>query len=236
MTDERGRFVINGLEPGRYTVDIAKIGFRASAGAVEIRAGEVTPMNVVLSRLSSADPFADYQDQVGRVLFSFGWSAADCALGGVTCNAAVFSDADYVSEHDWQLTEAEQLDVETIVVSVEWIATSTVCQSQFQFDVLAPGIERGDTGGVAPDDPKRFEADTTTSPITIRIDRAELEANLTADEIPGEWTTRAFARSGGLTETTVADMGCSHEQEFHVYFTIFYGDPAPAAFTGLPDQ
>lgn len=235
-TAEDGSFVINNLEPGTYTVDVAKIGYRAFAAKVDVRAGEVTQVAATLERLASGDPYAVPLDQVGKVLLSIGWSAADCALGGVTCNAIAFSNPDYISEHAWEVSEDDQLDVETIVVSLVWTPTSAACQSQFQFDVLAPEIERGDNGGVETDDPKRFQANMSQSPVTVRIDKALLESRgLDQDDVEGDWATRVFAKSGGTTDTSAADAGCSQEQEFHVYFTTFYGEAAPDGYSGIPD-
>ncbi len=236
-TRDDGSFVINNLDPGTYTVDVAKIGFRAFAAKIDVRAGEVTQMAATLERLASGDPYSVPLDQVGRVLLSIGWSAADCAAGGVTCNAISFNDPDYISQHDWEISDDEQLDLETIVVSVVWTPTSAACQSQFQFDVLAPGIERdSNTGAVASDDPKRFGANESESPITLRIEKSLLETRgLDQDDLEGEWVTRVFAKSAGTTDTSSADAGCSQEQEFHVYLSTFYGDAAPTGYSGIPD-
>lgn len=235
-TRDDGTFVINNLEPGTYTVDVAKIGFRAFAAKIDVRAGEVTQMAATLERLASGDPYSVPLDQVGKVLLSIGWSAADCAVNGVTCNAIAFNNPDYISEHAWEISQDDQLDVESIVVSVVWTPTSAACQSQFQFDVLAPGIERGDNGGVAGDDPKRFQANMSESPVTVRIDKDLLESRgLDQDDLEGDWATRVFAKSSGTTDTSSADAGCSQEQEFHVYFTTFYGEAAPTGYSGIPD-
>jgi hypothetical protein len=57
-SDERGQFTLNGLEPGPHTLLFQRIGFQPKQQRVELVAGEVATVRVVLSPLAiSAEPY-----------------------------------------------------------------------------------------------------------------------------------------------------------------------------------
>jgi hypothetical protein len=51
LTDQRGRFAIPGMKPGRWRVTIARDGFRASSTSVDLAAGDDRALEIVLDPL-----------------------------------------------------------------------------------------------------------------------------------------------------------------------------------------
>lgn len=55
-TGDDGRFAFSRLDPGKYTVAALKIGYHQSAKVVQVKAGEITPLEIILDRIPIADP------------------------------------------------------------------------------------------------------------------------------------------------------------------------------------
>lgn len=96
-TDASGRFSFGNLDPGKYTVDAAKIGFDPIAREVEVKAGETTLLDLQLAPLAItgaphfvAFPFQGYYDcALGAAAWvsacSYPYTAAYLAVKNGTC-------------------------------------------------------------------------------------------------------------------------------------------------------
>ena len=79
ITDEDGRFRLEGVESGSYSVRVTKTGFEPhETSDVVVLPGEVTPLNLILLPIVGADPTvvnADFEDDAGFFHVASGWSA-----------------------------------------------------------------------------------------------------------------------------------------------------------------
>lgn len=55
-TGDDGRFAFSKLDPGKYTVAALKIGYHQSAKVVQVKAGEIAAVELILDRIPVADP------------------------------------------------------------------------------------------------------------------------------------------------------------------------------------
>jgi hypothetical protein len=67
-SDAQGNFVIPNLVPGTYTVTIAYVGFNNSVSTVEVKAGQMTPLNATMTIGSSNQQILVNANLVGDAL------------------------------------------------------------------------------------------------------------------------------------------------------------------------
>lgn len=95
-SDDAGRFTFNDLQPGTVTVNAARLGFSSSGKRVEVRAGEVTELTIVLLGIEiQNETFVLTIPKVHHIVFGNAWTnfATQQANASVTheltCNACV---------------------------------------------------------------------------------------------------------------------------------------------------
>ena len=181
-----------------------------------------------------------------------GWSTQCdpglCEIHYGHCNEAGSDFANYGCDFtpDWK----------TIVAEVDWIQTSSLTGGGFSLEVLAPNITRsnGDSGSVDQSDPHDFWKISSKPPIQWTIDDAALAARTLPPEdrcggidveYPNcDWVWRIFATwcsVHGLTGGAAGcdkfgpDFGLMQDQAVTVYWSYFIGEPAPDAFSAIPD-
>lgn len=55
VTDASGLFVITDVPPGKYVLDVARLGYEAQARSVEVQAGQLTEVTIVLVAIEISD-------------------------------------------------------------------------------------------------------------------------------------------------------------------------------------
>lgn len=172
-----------------------------------------------------------------------------------TCNGARVCDDGDCEE---QFTDETQngSNWRTLVAELDWQAQSGATGRAYWLDVIGPNVSRmQQTGSIDQADKRYWMSHQGAAPIQIRIDLPETLIERQIDEADwysypdGEgcaqsscyWFYRTWpsycdaSSAAGQCGSTPVDYGIQREATFTVYFSIFYIDPAPADFTGVPD-
>ena len=71
ISDVGGRFVLSNLVPGRYSLGASALGYNAIARSVEVRAGEATEVNLVITPIPVLEPYAELFPFTGYIGCAF---------------------------------------------------------------------------------------------------------------------------------------------------------------------
>lgn len=256
-TGANGEFTISFVQPGNYIVHVSAIGFESAQKGVTVVAGETAEVRLVLKPLPRVGPYAEEFDRVGSVGAAVAWQVEPPVVGCITEEAPVrdikscggtrtggeagetrvgpVSSPDGwpgTSESDWLETDLE--DLKTIMVEMRWTPAGPLGE-QFQLDMMCSDMPRGSGGGILDLEHVCYQSVQGGSPLTIRFDEEhwlEHDYNFT-----GTWAARVFGAYGmlGTYDLTGVDVGLAYQQSFEIYWTVFHGEPAPEAYSRLPD-
>lgn len=240
-----GAFVLNNLEPGRHTLFVNRLGFEAAGKLVDVVPGEVTTVDVVLSAIVVSEPYVEnfgpfqgyFECKAGMQAYG-AWSG-NC---GSVCVVVTCVWAQSLGSNDKNVFEFQMSsdDYRSVVGAMQWLpgtsATSGELSMIFSYD--------GRGGG------HWFCSGAGASPVQWRFERptAEEEAECQGytrggDRDPAEPSTEetlmVFASvpfpSFGASNPTGTVANVAFQQHYEMYVSVFYGDPAPAEFSALPD-
>lgn len=239
-----GSFAFDHVQPGRYTVWAARDGYLPAAASADVRAGSVTNMQIQLplDRNKSAYheilPFTGYWAcKFNIVIGAPGCEAVGLDVGGEEVTGFEFE----VGDH-WK----------NVVIELTWEETSAVGQT-------APGAMFSNLGRAPADEESRCfgEAYGEQEPVVLRLapgaNASEFGCSSPAGDfydVPPDSGYRhwGWAHPWGMLhdETTTAynawspgqsrGVGVTIAQRFDMYFTVFYNEGAPEAFSALPDE
>lgn len=218
QADDAGRFVLNGIEPGTYRVQVSAVCCKPAVRDVTVTAGEVTPMNLQLDLLSSDDlatPYSEWQQWNGMI---------SCAVAGV---ALCGIQGDFVPElqdpNDRFMTEFElNRGVKSFLVGIQWDATGGTAGKTMNLLV-----ENDDCGATACS--YRYADLTGESPLVVRIDNDDItDEEWKWDTIEDNRTLQFRVFPGELTDVM-------YQQAFTVYYEPYYWAEAPEDASVLPD-
>lgn len=214
LTDAEGRAVFSDLPPGLYKLVAEKIGYDSVGIAREVAAGQVSKFVFNLPSLAVDD--APYV-----VPLEFRGFIACGATVVVLATAPCADDPNHNAEYEWNVSAA----IATVVVAVKWRATGGGFGEYLRVIVETACQDLG------PDCPA-YAVSEERSPLVITLDKANLSA---VQAIPENGTVGVRLRvfTGSSPETAT---GYAYQQPFAAYIHLFYRDPAPANFTGLPDE
>lgn len=215
-TDANGRFTLNGLEPGRYSLAAGRVGYEPFARAVEVKAGEVTDVQATLKALRLP--------KVAVVRSTSFDGFLQCSFNPYyfvnPCGDALGKNADHV-----RLELDPALPLARLLLELEWTPTTAATSQTLELDLCqAPtDASAAQTGCLAEDVNNRFYAyKSGKSPVTV---------NLTADELPNG--TKVFEAwvGNGLESPYPA-----FQQAFTLHVTTCYVAECPKGTTGLPPR
>ena len=233
-----GEFTINNVAPGRYTLFTTAVGYQSASGAVEVRAGEVTGVQITLRPLASDDPYVDAWDVAGTISNSVIWHVEPPGVGCIIIPAPVLDIKSCGGlgggSHTHEFVNVTA-DVMTHIVELVWDPAGPLGE-YLALDYMCEDVPRGNGGAVLDDKHPCYFADPEAkSPLGIRVDHAHQETNGYTWE--GDWASRIFANYGmlGTYDLTGVDAGVAYQQKFTYYFTVFHKAAAPEGYSGIPD-
>lgn len=232
VTEESGKFVLNGVTPGRQTIFAAALGYNSVAKVVEVVAGEVTSISLTISPIPIVQPFVEtfgpYEGYFECRLARLGTTGECGWLGGGFDHPTEL----YPNDKSIFRFNITSEDYRTFVGDMRWqqgsFATSTAMRLAFSYDKR--------------DSNHYFCSGEGGTPLQWRWAYPDIEASECArvgstDEPDRPYLKdnpmRAYANVPFGTDTNPVYL--SLQQRFEVIVTVFYGEPAPAEFNGFPD-
>lgn len=249
-TNQDGSFALSELAPGVYTLTIEADGFLGTEREVNVGAGEVSTVDVVLTEEPSNNPYMTQQEFTGFVECSASAiviAAAVCAIPNALLGQEVTNDRFIfqfpIDPNPWQMT-----------TEVQW-ETSTPLGARNSMNVEPAGL---------PNDGKtEFGSLVGESPLIVTTDRhrfAEVDHNTTAvceeekdpessisagrdsycnrDYIDegGEVYVRMFVANSDPSGQGVPAPGVAFQQEYDLIISMFHHAPACEDYSVLEDN
>lgn len=232
VTGPDGRFAIENVAPGAYTLAAVALGYESVARRVEVRASEVTevtlsmrPIPVVEAYYEVFGPFSGYFEcRLGTPT-----QTGECGWVSVLAHPTFLYPNDRsifrfnMTSEDWQTFQGE----------MRWsqgtLATSTSMRLAFSYEKRT-GVHRWCSG-------------EGPNPLHWRLEKAGLDVSK-CDEVgnnaeapepkPSLNPLRTYANVPfGSTSSPVY---LSVQQRFQVMVSAFYGEPAPKDYFAFPDR
>lgn len=248
-TASDGSYAFSEVQPGIHTVRFDAEGFLSTQKEVQVEAGEVSSLDVVLTHEASDAAFTQTLELVGFIECGVGWETSPNPVPGLTSNAAaICSVPNILAEnatndrfaHDFRL----EAPIETLVYEMDWASDSTALSTQIEVD------------GFPFEDEAELYRTGSTPPIFQRIDRDRFETLATnfTDNCNGEngseaddtWCGYNFFDKGWPLQTRVfADGSCNTlparacpvlQEEFRHVVSAFYNQPAPDGYAILDEN
>jgi hypothetical protein len=173
-----------------------------------------------------------------------------------TCNGARVCDAGATCELSAVDELLKETDPKSIVLEMDWQAQSGATGRAYWLDLSGPNVSRQAGGSIDQADKRYWMVHQGEGPIQIRIDVPESLIERQVDEADWysypdgkgcaqsscAWLYRAWpsycdlsSATGTTCGSSPVDYGVQQGAVFTVYLTIFYLEPAPVGFTGVPD-
>lgn len=263
-TNSDGRFAINLVPPGFYTVAVSAFGFHPQDARVEVVAGTIgEPVLFTMEALPADGPYHEtliFPVDMDAVMWKLTPSCIYTDVnplvktcGGLrlactpSANCEVHTSPYAKFTNEWK----------SLIGEVRWEAQSGVTGRGFNFDLNAPNITRGSGGSINQAEKHTWVVATDESPIQIRIDNP---STLIEREIPEidwnnypandctapdpdnvgncDWFFRLFAAAcdlGICPSGTGPDYGIMYGGIAEIYLTYFIEEPAEPEWTALPE-
>jgi hypothetical protein len=171
-----------------------------------------------------------------------------------TCNGARLCDSGSC-EFTFVDELLKETNYRTIVAEMNWQPQSGATGRAYWLDLSGPNVSRQTGGSIDQADKRYWMKHQGKGPIQLRVDLPETLVERGIDEAdwysyPGgkgcaqsscAWLYRAWpsycdlGSSTGACGSTPVDYGIQQGAVYDVYFSIFYLEPAPPEFTGVPD-
>lgn len=206
-SDEEGRFTINDIEPGPYRLLVTAHCCHQEIERINVVAGEVEEVNVILERLPAADLKKAYS--IGPLDETY---MIDCLVVHLPCTT-----------NKQQLSDCYSVEpgLKTAHVALEWspVGGGIGGPSELEFRVE---LCAGPTGSLI------YKKATGTSPIEFRLDAAEFAGK--NGEFPED-----SGMSLRVVFTPPIPTPLVYQQSVTVWRTMHYWEPAPTVFSTIPE-
>lgn len=204
-TDEGGRFTFNDVEPGGYSVVAQKLGYDSAARKITVVAGEVAEVEFVLKPIPTDEPYVESFTYAGFFGLGFSTPVVTARLGGVISPS---------TERSIFRTNLSGPGLEDVVDAMTGESSAPLTAKRF---MLVLSAVNGGSG-----------SNTTagTSPLLNKLEGPK--TNQTSQISHVTWI--AWTQTSDPTQVVVVVF----QQRFTLHANLFYHDPAPPDFTGLP--
>jgi hypothetical protein len=233
LTDDGGRFTINTIEPGEYTLVANKLGYESVTKRVTVIASEVAEAKIALEAIAIETPYHNTVPLKGM------WTLAVAAIVAVPNTGAVPTHGD---EHRFQFDVDKDWNTTIIEVSFKFSNAGSSTTPGAWFNSVA--TPKGKTSGTP-----TGEVFGKTSPVRAELHPGQPYINPAGKPIGRDYPEGAYHHSsyafpvGLLSDETSAatapsqsrGVGTSIGQSFEVYASMFYFEAPPPGFSGLAD-
>lgn len=246
QTGTDGSFALSRITPGEHTLVIEADGYLSTERSITIAPGDVTVLDLILTRVPSEEAYSVEQELVGFLECGVGWGTDPNPVPGVTSNAVALCwvpNIAFENSTNDRFIHFFQLDppIETLVYELTWDSQEAALSTNLEIE----DFHFTDEGTL-------FQ-DHGSPPITTRLDRGLFEKTDRAfqDRCEGAngteqsdaycgynffddgWPmqTRVFAASS--CQDTPARVCPLIQERFRHVVTAFYHEPAPEGFSQL---
>lgn len=235
VTDSDGRYALNAVPPGTYTIYTAAIGYGSAGALVTVAAGRVTEKHFLLSAIAVAEPRYESIPFSGR----FECSLALVDVFWLDCSEeAAFPES--TSRH--YFTKEAEAGVTHVVGELRWQATSASTGRNLDFNLV---------GGADHEDCQWYANVFGPSPLRIAYQVGERFENPDSpaavggcgDEVLDDedeefgfdiYSSPVYADELGAPERA-ALAGVTFQQPYEGMVTLFYDMEPGTEFSAFPD-
>ena len=246
-TDVTGRFSFSNLAPGTHQVFASALGYESAAKAVQVVAGESSPAQFVLIKITVIESY--YETIPFKGFFDCTWviplSSGPCGYVGTT-NGTTGNPMEPLwvnSKRKWNYPVGP--GVMSVLHDLTWtpgsFATGTKMAMTLSHGPLEDGTLR--PGG------HWFCNAAGTNPASLHWEREDLEddgecltggqgsVDTPATIDPEGMMLQSFVSTGAGANPAGGDLpiGAAYQQPFELYVSVFYGTVAPDGFSALVD-
>lgn len=256
-TQDDGSFAFSNVQPGAYTLNITKDGFIPTERSIEVDAGTVATVEVVLTHQPTTTPYMQQFEFKGFMECSAGVAGGAFILSSNVCSEGPLGDAtntetvftheiqpnpwQIVTEVDWEpatpISDRFWLSAETIGFSNAWKVAYTNVQETAP---IVSVTDRQDLTNIA----RNFTAicEGEEDPETTSNQASDAYCNHDPIDAGAEIYVEVSAQSGGQTTVNTPDplfpvgVGASVQQDFTIFQTVFYNAPACEGYSIIEDN
>ncbi len=208
QTDAAGAFVFNGLEPGPYTILVARLGYDSVARSIDAVAGEVVEVRIELKvLLLKPEPYFVMMPFEGIVQCAF-----NPYYSVQPCGTVAAEDTD-----QFLITTEPTMPLEELVLELVWTPSTPGTAETMELDFCDAHPDR--QADVLCIQNNFYEYNTSASPNIMRLGGVPIDTY-------SEWLVGA---GSGFMEPTF-----SIQQRFTVYVTMCMLEECPADYTAIP--
>lgn len=215
---KNGEYSFNALAPGTYRVVATKLGYQTTAKAAEVRAGQVSPLNLIMT------PVATLKDPHVETIIAQGYIACGFATPVVVVsNTNVCAwDTNHKPQIDFDVVKAK--DPKAIVLELTWQRATSATATD-----LAYGLWK-DPGCQPPpcESANRISEVDGESPLQLVVLEKQFDKKLNP-EGPTRFSALTFV---GTSQAVVV----VYQQRVTHYISIFYDAEPAADFTAIPPR
>jgi hypothetical protein len=220
LTNQAGAFQFEGLEPGRFVMDVSSIGYRSVARHVDVVAGEITEVRIELEPIAISGSFSSLEILEGKIVCGSGV----IVVTQVACGSALDEENQrFLFQYE---VEAENTGV---LWEVAWTPTQALSRD------LVFAIEADGCGALC-ESSSRFAEVSGCCQLRVALGDSQLDIEDVKAGSEGaviqSRTFPSYTAGDGVTPTFYL------EQEFTIYVEYFWGDLPPDFAEGrsnLPD-
>lgn len=237
LTDDGGKFVVEGLAVGEYVVYVSKVGYREPAPETVLVGQEMVRLIFLLERLAVQVPFHEsvrYQTSIPLMV---------CAVypGNFFCFRPYGQFPNQFYTH--VVEESQKGLLQSLIIEMRWTPRTPGCPGGMRNNVFAPEAETfTDTSKSNPyhwdslprvNSPTRLFIPREGNDLAAMWSAARTQLN---DDEPietsGKWTivTNPHPAPAGAAQI---GFDCAQSQPFENWLTSFYVDPAPSSLWSI---
>lgn len=219
-SDATGRFTINQVAPGTYSLVTQKLGYKESSARINVVAGEVTTKNILMTPIA-IDTARQEQYQLDAYMQAGASTPVVTARPGILLNDKLIFNNDVAG------------GVLSLITAMAWESSAPLTAKKMRLDVLTGGSVKNVTNA--------------KSPMMNIVEDCDDETRSDCSQVFKKKTTVQHSIwipfTCPYTQPTSADCTSDppsgyvvvvYEQRYKLYVTSFWGGVAPVDFTGLP--
>lgn len=221
-TDESGLFVLRGVAPGDYTLAVQKLGFESAASRVQVEAGQTVERSITLAAIQVADPFHETLIFEGHMTCGMGLIVVTIVTGCGTTGTPVGNVTVDPNEKNI-FDQVAQPGLLSVVGELVWTQAAAVAATELELDLYS-GWTCTPFCSVDED----YGGTQGPSPVVLVVTDE-------FDDIEEEPITIQHVVSVDSQEDDPPFVIIVLQQDFTLYSTHFFGEPAPEGFAARPD-
>lgn len=223
VTDRSGRFVLSGVPAGTHTLAVQKLGYESAAQKVEVDAGQTTDLSVQLAAIQVVEPFQETLIFDGYIACAMGLIVVTIVTGcGTTDSGTALGNITVDPNEKNIFHQPGRPGLLTVVGEMVWTQAAVFAATELNLDLY-----RGwycDPFCSVDEDYGNAEG---PSPVVL--------VSEDFDDIEDKTVNIQHVASVDSSSDDPPFVIIVLQQDFTLYSTHFFGEPAPEGFAARPD-